>query len=211
MLRLPPETSITLTSDQGRLPLTLVSTSGSPARVRLVLTSEQLSFIAASFPEGRCVPASPGSEECLLTLSDPSTTLQVPVVARARGTSPLSLAMSTPDGSVVFAHSSLSVRSTAISQVGLVLMAGAVLFLAVWWARNARHGRRARRLVPKDDEVAAHWGRERSHGGRRPPAGAGAGAAGKRHTPRSRPAAAGTALAGGDERASGGLAEQAPR
>jgi hypothetical protein len=215
MLRLPPETSITLTSDQGRLPLRVVSTSGSPARVLLVLTSEQLSFIAVSFPQGRCVPLSPGLEDCELTLSEPSTTLEVPVVARARGTSPLSLAMSTPDGSVVFAHSSLMVRSTAISQVGLVLMAGAVLFLAVWWARNARHGRRALRLVPKDDEVAGQWSgarrTSRSHGGRRPPASTGSGAAGKGHGPRSRPAAAGAALAGNEERASGGLSGQAPR
>ncbi|HYA45465.1 MAG TPA: DUF6049 family protein [Acidimicrobiales bacterium] len=151
-LHMPAETSITLTSRQGRLPLSFASTSGLTARIRLVLTSEQLSFVATRFAEGRCFPVNLGSEYCLLTLSQPATTLQVPVVARTSGSFPLSLAMGAPDGSAFFAQGSITVRSTAISDLGLILMLGAALFLAVWWARNARHGRRARRLVPRDEE-----------------------------------------------------------
>jgi hypothetical protein len=65
----------------------------------------------------------------------------------------LLLEVETPSGEVL-ATSTDTVRSTAIGDVAVVLMAGAALFLAVWWLRNARHGRRARRLVPKppDDE-----------------------------------------------------------
>jgi hypothetical protein len=154
-VRLPPSTSITLTSRQGRLPLTLLSSAGTPVRVLLVLTSEQLSFVDAKFGGvGTCRPVNPGSEDCQLTLSRSTTTLQVPVVVRTSGAFPLALQLATPSGSEEIAAGTDTVRSTAISDVGLVLMVSAALFLAVWWARNARHGRRARRLVPRpgDDE-----------------------------------------------------------
>ena len=59
-VRLPPPVSITLTSRQGRLPLTVVSAASSPVKVLLVLTSEQLSFVQANFSEGSCVPVHAG-------------------------------------------------------------------------------------------------------------------------------------------------------
>jgi len=154
-LRLPSETSITLTSRRGTLPLTVASGAGFAARVRLSLRSDQLSFVAHRLARGSCQPVSPGSETCQLVLDQPTVTLAVPVVARASGTFPLYLVLSTPDGSRVIARSEVSVRSTAISDVGLALMVVAIVFLVAWWVRNARHGRRARRLVPKDDGVAA--------------------------------------------------------
>jgi hypothetical protein len=154
-VKLPPSVSITLTSRQGRLPLTLLSSAGTPVKVLLTLTSEQLSFVVAHFGSvGSCRPVNPGSEDCRLTLSRATTTLQVPVVVRGSGAFPLALELATPSGSEEIAAGTDTVRSTAISDVGLVLMVSAALFLAVWWARNARHGRRARQLVPRpgDDE-----------------------------------------------------------
>lgn len=158
-VHLPPSISITLTSGQGRLPLTLVSTAGLPIKVLLVLTSVQLRFVKAHFAEGDCLPVNAGSEDCLLTLDRPTTPLQIPVVVRTPGAFPLLLQVETPSGEIL-ATSTDTVRSTAIGDVAVVLMVGAALFLAVWWVRNARHGRRARRLVPRppDDEPgdAAH-------------------------------------------------------
>jgi hypothetical protein len=134
----------------------VLSSAGTPVRVLLTLTSEQLSFVDAKFGGvGSCRPVGPGSENCELILSPlHPTTLQVPVVVRTSGAFPLALQLATPSGSEEIASSTDTVRSTAISDVGLVLMVSAALFLAVWWARNARHGRRARRLVPRpaDDE-----------------------------------------------------------
>jgi hypothetical protein len=152
-VHLPSSISITLTSGQGRLPVTLVSTADLPVRVVLVLTSEQLRFLTARFNGGECRAVNAGSEDCQLTLSRPTTSLQIPVVVRTPGAFPLLLEVETPSGEVL-ATSTDTVRSTAIGDVAVVLMAGAALFLAVWWLRNARHGRRARRLVPKppDDE-----------------------------------------------------------
>ena len=149
----PPPVSITLTSGQGRLPVTLVSTADLPVHIVLVLTSEQLRFLTARFNGGGCSAVNAGSEDCQLTLSRPTTPLQIPVVVRTPGAFPLLLQVETPSGEVL-ATSTDTVRSTAIGDVAVVLMVGAALFLAVWWLRNARHGRRARRLVPKppDDE-----------------------------------------------------------
>ena len=153
-IHLPPSISITLTSGQGRLPVTLVSTAGLPVHVVLVLTSEQLRFVTAHFSGGGCSAVNAGSEDCQLTLSRPTTSLQIPVIVRTPGAFPLLLAVETPSGEIL-ATSTDTVRSTAIGDVAVVLMVGAALFLAVWWVRNARHGRRARRLVPKppDDEA----------------------------------------------------------
>jgi hypothetical protein len=153
-LRLPPHSSITLTALQGRLPLSLLSTSLRPARVRLVLTSEQLSFRPERSPHGTCHPVGTGSESCQLVLDGATTALEVPVAVRSPGTFQLSLQLLTPDGTVQLATGADTVQSLVTPNVGLALMVGAALFLAVWWVRNARHGRRARRLVPRppDDD-----------------------------------------------------------
>lgn len=154
---LPSSVSITLTSRQGRLPLTLASSAASPVRVRLVLTSQQVSFLAADFAEGSCTPANTAKsvESCQLTLSRATTVLRVPVAVRAPGAFPLSLQIETPTGDMVLQTGTASVTSTAISDVGWFLMVGAALFLGVWWVRNARHGRRARQLVPRPEDEAA--------------------------------------------------------
>ena len=153
-VRLPPSISITLTSRQGLLPLTLRSSATAPVRVRLVLTSEQLSFVAATFAEGSCAPgnAQKSSEKCQLTLSRSITSLRIPVVVRAPGAFPLTLQVETPSGDMVLRSGTGSVTSTAISDVGWFLMVGAALFLGAWWVRNARHGRRARQLIPRPDD-----------------------------------------------------------
>ncbi|HXW79397.1 MAG TPA: DUF6049 family protein, partial [Acidimicrobiales bacterium] len=150
-LRLPPPISITLTSHQGRLPLTVLSDAGVPASVRLLLSSAELSFLPQKFAAGKCLPVSSGSESCELVLAK-STTLQVPVAVRTSGVFQLSLTLETPDGSSVIAARTDTVRSTATNEVALGVMIGAALFLAVWWARNARHGRRAKKLVPRPTE-----------------------------------------------------------
>lgn len=153
-VRLPPSISITLTSRQGLLPLTLRSSATAPVRVRLVLTSDQLSFVAATFAEGSSAPgnAQKSSEKCELTLSRSITSLRIPVVVRAPGAFPLTLQVETPSGDMVLRSGTGSVTSTAISDVGWFLMVGAALFLGAWWVRNARHGRRARQLIPRPDD-----------------------------------------------------------
>lgn len=130
-----PETgNVTLTSRDGRIPLNLSNENLYDVTVRLRFDSEKLTF-----PDGDTVivhlPAST------------VTSLDVDVRARSSGTFPLRMVITSPDEIVVVSRSRFTVRSTAVSGVGLVLSVGAGLFLALWWASHFRRVRRARKLV----------------------------------------------------------------
>jgi hypothetical protein len=155
-LTLPDNVSITLTSQHGNLPLTVVNSTNATVAVKLKLTSEKLSFVGSALPQGRCATSDGGvAVSCQLVLSQKATTIQVPVEARTSGVFRVQVMMTSPDGSIVLSSGLDTVRSTAISQVGLTLMIGAAFFLVVWWIRNLRHGRRARQLVPHHGDGAS--------------------------------------------------------
>ena len=162
LITLPRSTSITLTSTRGSIPLTVLSTSSVHARVELRLSSERLIFQRFSTSNGRCTVPTSTSEVCDLTLTTHNTTLKVPVETRTSGVFPRQVSLWTPDGSELIAQTRDTVRSTAVSGVGVVLILLAVVSLGIWWIRDLRHGRRARRLVPappddppSPDELAA--------------------------------------------------------
>lgn len=71
----------------------------------------------------------------------------VPVGVNRSGDFRLQVRVATADGQIPLADGALTVRSTAISGVGVVLSLGALVFLAVWWGRHIRRTRRARRDV----------------------------------------------------------------
>ncbi len=130
----PPEQVVTLTSSSGKVPLNLENRLQVPVTVRIVLSSAKLDF-----PEGDVITQN----------LDPATTTRLDLVVetRASGAFPLDVAITSADGSLPVASTRYTVRSTAISGVGLVLSVGAGLFLLVWWARHFRTARRARKLV----------------------------------------------------------------
>jgi Family of unknown function (DUF6049) len=131
---LPDEFRITLTSRSSSIPVTLTNLSEQDLSVRVELDSDQLEF-----PDG----------DVLTSVLAPGTTrLEVPVRARTSGAFTLDVTVTSPDGSIVLDTSTFDVRSTAISGVGIVLSIGAVLFLAIWWARHWHSARRSRHLVP---------------------------------------------------------------
>jgi hypothetical protein len=129
-----PEQVVTLTSSSGRVPLNLENRLPVPARVRIVLSSAKLDFPEGSIIDQELPPAQ-------------TTIIELPVETRASGAFPLDVAITSADGNLPVATSTYTVRSTAISGVGLVLSIGAGLFLLVWWARHFRTSRRARKLV----------------------------------------------------------------
>ena len=55
--------------------------------------------------------------------------------------------VTSPDGRLQLAERVVTVRSTAISGVGIVLSLGALVFLFVWWGRQIRRKRRQRQVV----------------------------------------------------------------
>lgn len=172
-ISLPGAVSVTFTARAGKLPVTIQSTAHVPVHVRLQLTAPKLDFRAPKDVPGRCSTTAQ-SETCLLTVDRPLTTLRVPVISRTSGVFPLAVELSTPDGLVVLGAHRDSIRSTAVSWVGLVLMVGAGLSLLLWWVRDARHGRRAKRLVPRPEEGPDDRGGEGEPG----PGGASPGPAG---------------------------------
>jgi hypothetical protein len=148
LITLPRSSSITLTSTKGSIPLTVLSRAPVRARVELRLSSERLLFQAFSPPNGSCTVLTSTSEDCTLTLVTQNTTLKVPVEARASGVFPVQVSLWTPDGSELIAQARDTVRSTAVSGVGVILILVAIIALGIWWVRDFRHGRRSRQLVP---------------------------------------------------------------
>ncbi len=147
-ISLPPSTSVTFTSRSARLPITIQSVAHTRVHVRLELTAPTLQFSSPRGVPARCRVTSQGVT-CGLVLDGPVTTVRFPVVSRTSGVFALTVRLTTPDGRVLLGSGSDTIRSTAVSWVGLVLMVGAAISLLLWWVRNARHGRRARRLVPR--------------------------------------------------------------
>ena len=137
-VRAPARQTVTLTSRDGRIPLNLSNENLYDVTVRLQFDSEKLTF--------------PDGDTAIIHLPRSSvTSLDVDVSARSSGTFPLTATITSPDQVLVVARSKFTVRSTAVSNVGLVLSVGAGLFLAIWWASHFHRVRRARRLVTAAD------------------------------------------------------------
>ncbi len=165
LITLPHSSSITLTSTRGQIPLTVLSATRLHVRVELRLSSERLIFHLFYPSDGKCRLPTQTSEICDLILTTQNTTLKVPVETRSSGVFPLQVSLYAPGGSLLLKADSDTVRSTAVSGVGVVLIVVAVVFLAAWWVRDARHGRRARELVPAPDNEADDRGGDPTPGG----------------------------------------------
>lgn len=129
-IHVPDPTTITLTARSGEIPLTFRNDSGQPVSVLVQLDSQKLAF--------------PDGSSMLVDLPPRSTTLRVPVEARTSGVFPLRLSVRSADGVLRITDTDVRVRATAVSTVGLALMIGAGVFLAVWWGFDIRRRRRAR-------------------------------------------------------------------
>jgi hypothetical protein len=138
----PPRQRVTLTAREGQVQLVLTNETGRTARVALLLRGDRLEF--PDHPDGR-VP---------VTLEGDTTRVDLDLRARSSGDAPLDLRIVTPDGRIELGRSRVTVRTTAVSGVGVVLMVAAALFLVAWWTRTILRERGlARRRHP------AHAGR----------------------------------------------------
>jgi hypothetical protein len=133
----PPEFTITLTARDGKIPLTIENRTNQNVSVLVLLQSSQLTF-----PDGGVVD---------LTVPPGGRRVDLHVRTRTSGAFPLHITLTSPDRSVVLDRTTFTIRSTAVSGVGLVLSVGAGLFLLIWWARHWRTARRSRRLVDGGD------------------------------------------------------------
>jgi Family of unknown function (DUF6049) len=131
-LRVPAGNStITLTARKGAIPVTFLNETGQPLRVRVRLESDKLQF--------------PDGDERILDLPPQSTTVRFDVETGSSGTFPLTLNVTSPDGSLPIQQTEVQVRTTFfVSNVGVFITVGAVLFLALWWGYDIRRRKRRR-------------------------------------------------------------------
>ena len=132
-LSLAGSRTVTLTSRSGQIPVTVQNARSVPVDVVLRLRSSELTF-----PGGRT--------RFLLHLTTRAHESAIPVSTLTSGATTLEVSLLSPRGDVVLSSERLSIHSTAISGVGVGLSIGALLVLAIWWARSyARHRRRSPR------------------------------------------------------------------
>lgn len=127
---IPASDRVTLGARDAQFPLVITSGSDVPVRVVVELSASD-----------RLTIAEPRIE---VVLEGDHTEVPIRVRSRLPGDTPLRVRVTTPDGAVLLSEGTYSVRSTAVSGVGLVLTVGAGLFLAVWWGRHILRSRRHR-------------------------------------------------------------------
>ena len=130
-IEVPEPSTITLTDRAGDIPLTFRNETGLTVSVLIDLESPQLSF-----PDGL---------QRIVELPPQNTTVRLAVEARTSGSFPLRVSVRSANGGLVIAQAELEVQATAVSAVGLVLIIGAAVFLALWWIIHIRRERKARR------------------------------------------------------------------
>ena len=141
----PANQNVRLTSRRATVPYTVENGLSVPAHVRLHLESDG----RLDFPEGDTLD---------VTLSPGSNRIPILVEARTSGDARLLVTVRSPDTSELLQlrSSTLLVRSTQLSGVGVFLLAGALLVLGVWWFRSTR----SNRTVPADDYAAPDSGED---------------------------------------------------
>jgi hypothetical protein len=130
---------ITLTAKRASIPLSFENNlkPARPLTVRVHLASEKLVF-----PDG--------TNDQLITLQPGKVTIgdKFRVEARASGTFPMEISITSADGKLQFGPPvRVTVRSAVFSGFALAVTIAALVFLAGWWANHVRRTRRDRRAA----------------------------------------------------------------
>jgi hypothetical protein len=132
--------TITLTSQRGRVPVTIVSSAPYPVQGALTLTSDKLLF----------ADGTTSWTQAATVLGTHTNVIYVNVQTRTSGQFKVEISLHSPTGGLELSVGEVSVRSTATSVVGVILSVGALAVLAVWWFRTSRRRRALRRQDEED-------------------------------------------------------------
>ncbi|MEO6987229.1 MAG: hypothetical protein ABI239_01120 [Aquihabitans sp.] len=131
VVTMPASERVTLGARDATFPLNIRSEASETLKVVITLRSSD----RLGLPQDRIET----------TLQPGRNIVSVPVQTRTSGDTPLFITVSTPDGHIVLADSRYTIRSTAVSGVGLLLTIGAASFLVIWWARHWRRNAKERK------------------------------------------------------------------
>lgn len=135
-LSVPESERITLTSRRETIRLSIENRLLVPANVRIDLRAEKLAF--------------PNGASLSTTLQPGANVVAFDVEVKTSGDSLLEYSVNAPQGSLgELAKGKLRIRSFALSGLGVVLSAIAIVVLATWWIRHSMHSRRRRRVQPE--------------------------------------------------------------
>jgi Family of unknown function (DUF6049) len=126
-----PPSTITVTSSKAEIPISFRNNSDDDITVHLKLESNRLLF-----PDG--------AEQNVLLPHNRNTTVRVAVETRGSGTAPVQMTVTTPGGLAIGVPTTIKVRSSFVSGVGIFLTVGAIVFLVLWWGWDI-HRRRKKR------------------------------------------------------------------
>lgn len=143
MIEPPPPRSFTVTARRAKLPMRITNRSDRPATVLIRFAGRRLEIS--------------GGHAHRVVLQPGPNSIEIPVLARTSGEFTVPVEIRSADDELLIGSSTLEVRSTVVSGVGVLLGGGALLFLVVWWAVSIRRDRRARRQnaeVPPPPESA---------------------------------------------------------
>ena len=121
-ITIPAKDKVTLGARDATFPLPVKSSLTYPVKVVIELESND----RVEFPHNRIET----------TLTEGRQVVPVRVRTRAAGDTPVRITVRSPDDGVILAESQYTIRSTAVSGVGVLLTVGAAAFLAVWWGRH---------------------------------------------------------------------------
>ncbi len=136
--------SITLTSQQGTLPIDIQSSAPYPVSATLTVTSDKLLFANGGTGLTEATTVLPGHGH--------TDVVYIKVRARTSGVFTVDVTLHAPVGGLLLSSGQIVVRSTATSIVGVILSVGAVAVLAVWWVRTSRR-RRVRRRAEDEEST----------------------------------------------------------
>ena len=127
-ISLPTKRTITLTSNESSIPVTIKNTSGAPITVAITIKSDKLIFT--------------DSDSKKVTLESLNTTLNFPIKVRTSGTFPIDIKMTSVDNKVLIASQKVTIRSNTFSGLGIGIMVGSCIFLLVWWISHSKKNRK---------------------------------------------------------------------
>ncbi len=127
VIELPENQSVTLAAQTSPIPITIDNRSAGTRTIMLRFASDKLDVVGSDQP----FDVAPGT-----------SSIDIQVVARSVGLSPLDVIVLTPDGSHELARTRFQVRSTAVPGRGMLLSSTGLALLLGWWANSIRKTRR---------------------------------------------------------------------